>query len=104
MKYLKKYQIFCEECDGGGTATTNASNTAGMGAVVASQPGSFPGTTGTTGSGDVGSTMAVYQKAPIKITFCAHRLSTSVDSCYICVVLFNKYKLNLCFPKSPSGL
>ena len=66
MKYLKKYQIFCEECDGGGTATANASNTAGMGAVVASQPGSFPGMTGTTGSGDVGSTLGVYQKAPVK--------------------------------------
>ena len=66
MKYLKKYQIFCEECDGGGTATTNASNTAGMGAVVASQPGSFPGTTGTTGSGDVGSTLGAYQKTPAK--------------------------------------
>ena len=66
MKYLKKYQIFCEECDGGGTATANASNTAGMGAVVASQPGTFPGTTGTTGSGDVGSTLGVYQKTPAK--------------------------------------
>ncbi len=65
MKYLKKYQIFCEECDGG-TATANASNTAGMGAVVASQPGAFPGTTGTTGSGDVGSTLGVYQKTPAK--------------------------------------
>ena len=66
MKYLKKYQIFCEECDGGGTATTNASNTAGMGAVVSAQPGAFPGMTGTTGSGDVGSTMGVYQKTPVK--------------------------------------
>lgn len=66
MKYLKKYQIFCEECDGGGTATANASNTAGMGAVVASQPGAFPGMTGTTGSGDVGSTLGVYQKTPAK--------------------------------------
>ncbi len=69
MKYLKKYQIFCEECDGGGTATANAS-TAGMGAVVSAQPGAFPGMTGTTGSGDVGSntssTMGVYQKTPVK--------------------------------------
>lgn len=65
MKYLKKYQIFCEECDGGGTATANAS-TAGMGAVVSAQPGAFPGMTGTIGSGDVGSTMGVYQKTPAK--------------------------------------
>ena len=64
MRYLKKYQIFCEECDGV-TATANAS-TAGMGAVVSAQPGAFPGMTGTTGSGDVGSIMGVYQKTPAK--------------------------------------
>jgi hypothetical protein len=60
MKYLKKYDKFFEDGEGGGAAvgggvaTANASNTAGMGAVVSAQPGAFAGTTGTTGSGDVG--------------------------------------------------
>jgi hypothetical protein len=59
MKYLKRYNKFFEDGEGGavaggGVATANASNTAGMGAVVAAQPGTFAGTTGTTGSGDVG--------------------------------------------------
>jgi hypothetical protein len=59
MKYLKKYDKFFEDGDGGavaggGVATTNASNTAGPGNVVAAQPGAFAGTTGTTGSVDVG--------------------------------------------------
>lgn len=49
MKYLKKYQMFFED----GDACVNASNVAGMGDVVNSQPGSLPGTTGTSGSGDV---------------------------------------------------
>ncbi len=51
MRYLKSYKKFYED---GGTATANASNTSGMGAVVAAQPGSLPGTFGTDGSGDVG--------------------------------------------------
>ena len=54
MKYLKFYKKFCE--DGGETATADASNTSGMGAVVAAQPGSLPGTFGTDGSGDIGFT------------------------------------------------
>jgi len=59
MKYLKKFDKFFEDGDGGGAvgggvATANVSNTAGMGAVVSAQPGAFAGTTGTTGSGDVG--------------------------------------------------
>jgi hypothetical protein len=59
MKYLKKFDKFFEDGEGGavvggGVATANASNTTGMGAVVSSQPGAFAGTTGTTGSGDVG--------------------------------------------------
>jgi|LauGreDrversion4_2_1035121.scaffolds.fasta_scaffold188365_3 hypothetical protein len=54
MKYLKKYQKFFEDGEGGGTATVNASNTAGMGAVVAAQPGALPGVPGTSGSGDIG--------------------------------------------------
>lgn len=49
MKFIKSYKLFLED----GTACVNASNTAGMGAVVASQPGLLPGTTGTTGSGDI---------------------------------------------------
>ena len=56
MKYLKKYQKFFEDGDGagvsGGTAYADA-GISGMGAVVNSQPGSLPGTTGTEGSGDV---------------------------------------------------
>jgi hypothetical protein len=47
---IKKYKEFHEN------ATANASNTSGMGNVVAAQPGSLPGTTGTDGSGDVGYT------------------------------------------------
>jgi len=59
MKYLKRYDMFFEDGEGGGAAgggvaTANASNTAGMGAVVSAQPGAFAGTAGTTGSGDVG--------------------------------------------------
>jgi hypothetical protein len=60
MKYLKKYDKFFEDGDGGGVvagggvATANASNTAGPGNVVAAQPGAFAGTTGPAGSGDVG--------------------------------------------------
>ena len=60
MKYLKRYDKFFEDGEGGGAvagggvATANASNTAGMGAVVSAQPGAFAGTAGTTGSGDVG--------------------------------------------------
>lgn len=48
MKKLKSYRQFFED------ATSTASSTAGMGAVSSSQPGSSPGTTGTTGSGDLG--------------------------------------------------
>ena len=51
MKHLKSYKKFFED---GGTATANASNVSGMGAVVAAQPGSLPGTFGTDGSGDIG--------------------------------------------------
>jgi hypothetical protein len=59
MKYLKRYDRFFEDGEGGGAvgggvATANASNTAGPGNVVAAQPGVFAGTTGTTGSGDIG--------------------------------------------------
>jgi hypothetical protein len=48
MKHLKKYKAFLEDGTAAATATT-----AGMGAVVSAQPGALPGTTGTTGSGDV---------------------------------------------------
>jgi hypothetical protein len=54
MKYLKKYQKFFEDGEGGGTATVNASNTGGMGPVVAAQVGPLPGVPGTSGSGDIG--------------------------------------------------
>jgi hypothetical protein len=48
MKHLKRYKAFLED----GTATATAA-TAGMGAVSNAQPGTLPGQTGTTGSGDV---------------------------------------------------
>jgi hypothetical protein len=48
MKHLKRYKSFLED----GTAAVSVT-TAGMGAVVSAQPGDLPGTTGTTGSGDV---------------------------------------------------
>lgn len=51
MKFIKSYKLFLED----GTACANAS-TAGMGAVSSAQPGALPGTTGTTGSGDIGFT------------------------------------------------
>ena len=47
MKHLKSFNLFLED------ATSNASNCAGAGAVVSAQPGSLPGTTGSSGSGDV---------------------------------------------------
>jgi hypothetical protein len=40
--------------DGGGSAYASQGSIGGMGDVVSAQPGAIPGTTGTTGSGDVG--------------------------------------------------
>jgi len=66
MKYLKKYQKFFEDGEGGGTATVNASNTTGMGPVVAAQVGPLPGVPGTSGSGDIGFGLGgVQTKTPI---------------------------------------
>jgi hypothetical protein len=66
MKYLKKYQKFFEDGEGGGNATVTTS-TAGMGSVVSAQPGVLPGTTGTSGSGDIGFGLGGIQtKEPIK--------------------------------------
>lgn len=66
MKYLKKYQKFFEDGEGGGTATVNASNTAGMGPVVSAQVGSLPGVPGTSGSGDIGFGLGgVQTKTPV---------------------------------------
>jgi hypothetical protein len=66
MKYLKKYDMFLEDGEGGGVASVNASTTAGMGAVVAAQPGALPGVPGTSGSGDIGFGLGVVQtKAPV---------------------------------------
>ena len=48
MKYLKKYKDYFEDGTAAATATT-----AGMGAVTSAQPGSVPGMSGTTGSGDI---------------------------------------------------
>jgi hypothetical protein len=66
MKYLKNYKKFNED----GNATVSAS-TSGMGAVVSSQPGALPGTTGTEGSGDVGFTFKKERRkkgGPSKVT------------------------------------
>ena len=66
MKYLKQYQKFFEDGEGGGTATVNASTTAGMGSVVAAQPSALPGVPGTSGSGDIGFGLGgVQTKTPI---------------------------------------
>lgn len=46
MNIIKKYKEFLENADG--------STTSGSGDVVSAQPGSLPGTFGTTGSGDIG--------------------------------------------------
>lgn len=57
MKHLKTFEDACA------TGTTS-----GMGAVSSSQPGSTPGTFGTTGSGDVGSPLLPIQsKIPANI-------------------------------------
>jgi hypothetical protein len=66
MRYLKNYKKFNED----GNATVGAS-TSGMGAVVSSQPGALPGTTGTEGSGDVGFTFKKERRkkgGPSKVT------------------------------------
>jgi hypothetical protein len=66
MKYLKKYQKFFEDGEGGGTATVNASNTGGMGPVVAAQVGPLPGVPATSGSGDIGFGLGgVQTKTPV---------------------------------------
>ena len=65
MKYLKQYQKFFENGEGG-TAAVNASTTAGMGSVVAAQPSALPGVPGTSGSGDIGFGLGgVQTKTPI---------------------------------------
>ena len=65
MKYLKQYQKFFEDGEGGGTAAANAS-IAGMGSVVAAQPSALPGVPGTSGSGDIGFGLGgVQTKTPI---------------------------------------
>jgi hypothetical protein len=70
MKYLKKYQKFFEDGEGGGgggVAYSNASNTAGPGNIVAAQVGPLPGVPGPSGSGDdVANVLGAPQtKAPI---------------------------------------
>ncbi len=65
MKYLKKYQKFFEDGEGGGTAYVNAS-TAGMDGVVSAQVGALPGVPGESGSGDRGNILGgVKTKKPI---------------------------------------
>lgn len=59
MKYLKKYQKFFEDGDGGSSGSGDVSaniKTSGMGSVISAQPGKLPGTFGTDGSGDIGFT------------------------------------------------
>lgn len=50
----KQIKLLTEDEGGGGVAMASAANVGGMGAVVSAQPGYLPGTTGTTGSGDIG--------------------------------------------------
>jgi hypothetical protein len=45
------------------------SSTVGMGPVVSAQPGAIPGTTGTTGSGDIGCYLGPYGKTPYATVF-----------------------------------
>lgn len=52
------------ECGSTGTAYVTQGNVAGMGSIVSPQPGALPGTTGTTGSGDVS---APYNADPKKM-------------------------------------
>ena len=66
MKYLKRYDMFFEDGEGGGVATVNASNTAGPGNVVAAQPGAFAGTTGPEGTGDPGFVLGYNPKKKVK--------------------------------------
>lgn len=54
LKLVNDQIKLIKEDEGGGVATANAGNVGGMGAVVSAQPGALPGTTGTTGSGDIG--------------------------------------------------
>jgi len=49
---IKKYKEFFEDATANGT-------TSGAGSVVPSQPGVLPGTTDTTGSGDITNTLSV---------------------------------------------
>jgi hypothetical protein len=59
---MKKFKEFIKE-----DAFATMGNTGGMGAVVAAQPGSIPGTQGTTGSGDIGQPLATYSKPVVNM-------------------------------------
>lgn len=59
---MKKFDEFIKE-----DAFVTMGNTGGMGAVLASQPGSIPGTQGTTGSGDIGQTLSTYSKPAVNM-------------------------------------
>jgi len=59
---MKKFEEFIKE-----DAFSTMGNTEGMGAVVAAQPGSIPGTQGTTGSGDIGQPLATYSKPVVNM-------------------------------------
>lgn len=55
-RYIKSWERFYEDGDGGGGTAYASGNIGGMGPVISAQPGALPGTTGTTGSGDIGVT------------------------------------------------
>jgi len=59
---MKKFEEFIKE-----DAFATMGNTGGMGAIVAAQPGAIPGTQGTTGSGDIGQTLATYSKPAVNM-------------------------------------
>ena len=54
---MKKFEEFILE-----DATATLGNVGGMGVMISAQPGSVPGTQGTTGSGDIGQTLGIYSK------------------------------------------
>jgi hypothetical protein len=59
---MKKFDEFIKE-----DAFATMGNTGGMGAIVAAQPGSIPGSQGTTGSGDISQPLATYSKPVVNL-------------------------------------
>lgn len=63
MSNIKKsFKVFLEDANAAGMPVVSQSSVAGMGNVVSAQPGAIPGTTGTSGSGDISAPMFTYTK------------------------------------------